>query len=545
MISEAIMDMPITREEVKAVLLQDNEYRKQKRWPLIPYDQIRELFFKCFGNTREIQFGFKEANWCRPISNELVRVVSTTGNKQKRVSLFKYFSERHRETVITPVDLVIKATGGRFILAGGALAGMMNRTREIKDLDMFYVGDADQATLTFQVAVEALKREYSHYSEVIVQRNKHVATVYFNVDYDDYDAVMMQFIFRVYPTKDQVIGGFDLANASFLYDGKMIYGTPLAAWSIANRVEILNLSRRSTSYEFRLRKYCKRYCLRLIVPGMRPYDNASFDAFTSDLAGYGLRFGITDEWVNKEVPLLFTQHAQPRMEIKSGDYEVKKLVNCENSRSNIAKMNTMLALRGLDSDIALMCWLEEDDDREEIVPMRTIDRAFLRKDLMLTPKHRYYYSNLNEIKHRVCKWLGEEDYARYQRALAMVSWDYEHPDVEFIYEEVKQRVQKTLSKFLETRQEITWITENPGRQWTASFNPIVKDVRDWYGEHYTRFTIGVSDEVVSTIFAARRQKGNPWSLLPRDVVLLILNMVLRMYQQDGVAVCLGDLSSLK
>ena len=32
---------------------------------------------------------------------------------------------------------------------------------------------------------------------------------------------------------------------------------------------------------------------------------------------------------------------------------------------------------------------------------------------------------------------------------------------------------------------ITWVTENPTTQLTSSFNPIIKEPKEWYGEYYS------------------------------------------------------------
>jgi hypothetical protein len=78
---------------------------------------------------------------------------------------------------------------------------------------------------------------------------------------------MYQFIHRIYPDISSIIGGFDLSASAIAYNEKEIYTTPLGCWSLINKAIIIDMGRRSTSYEHRLKKY-NRYGFRLIFPGL-------------------------------------------------------------------------------------------------------------------------------------------------------------------------------------------------------------------------------------------------------------------------------------
>jgi hypothetical protein len=34
--------------------------------------------------------------------------------------------------------------------------------------------------------------------------------------------------------------------------------------------------------------------------------------------------------------------------------------------------------------------------------------------------------------------------------------------------------------------KVQWVIENPGRQWTSSFNPIIESDSEWYGRYYKK-----------------------------------------------------------
>jgi hypothetical protein len=73
--------------------------------------------------------------------------------------------------------------------------------------------------------------------------------------------------------------------------------------------------------------------------------------------------------------------------------------------------------------------------------------------------------------------------------------------------------------------EPTWILRNPGRQWTASINPMVGCPEDWYGKFYRKFQIG-NAEIETTLRLARRRTGNWFHRMPNDVFRIILRMAL-------------------
>ena len=72
--------------------------------------------------------------------------------------------------------------------------------------------------------------------------------------------------------------------------------------------------------------------------------------------------------------------------------------------------------------------------------------------------------------------------------------------------------------------KVQWITKNPGRQWTASINPIVKDPRDWYGNVYVSFKTGLHEieTTLRLIFNNKNKSASVWNQIPRDMFNIIL-----------------------
>jgi hypothetical protein len=81
---------------------------------------------------------------------------------------------------------------------------------------------------------------------------------------------------------------------------------------------------------------------------------------------------------------------------------------------------------------------------------------------------------------------------------------------------------------------INWITQNPGRQWTSSINPIVSDPREWYGENYIPVITGIPIDIESTLrlFCLPRTLSF-WSYLPTEIFNLILFYLSKNYADEA------------
>lgn len=75
-----------------------------------------------------------------------------------------------------------------------------------------------------------------------------------------------QFIHRIYPTIGHILGGFDLACSAMAYDGVNYLTTDLGKWTFDNKTIIVDISRRSTTFSSRLRKYYMRG-FDIVFPG--------------------------------------------------------------------------------------------------------------------------------------------------------------------------------------------------------------------------------------------------------------------------------------
>jgi hypothetical protein len=184
---------------------------------------------------------------------------------------------------------------GRIVAAGGAIFRRFNKLdAEGGDIDLFFIdpeaesdtiSDAEKsqrATALLEDAVAFLTNSWMNdpdfnYSDnvdpeprnvryVLVTRNEFVTTVHL-IHFRE-ETIKIQFIHRLYPNVGSILGGFDLTPCMVAYDGYRILTIEIGAWSVFGALLIVDISRRSTSFEHRLHKYGK-FC-HLIFPGLAP-----------------------------------------------------------------------------------------------------------------------------------------------------------------------------------------------------------------------------------------------------------------------------------
>lgn len=88
---------------------------------------------------------------------------------------------------------------------------------------------------------------------IVITRSAHSLT--FNMRYP-YRKI--QIILRAYHSIEQVISGFDIDCCSVAYDGTNVYAIPRFLRALATRQNIIDETRASTTYEYRLLKYMRR-----------------------------------------------------------------------------------------------------------------------------------------------------------------------------------------------------------------------------------------------------------------------------------------------
>src|SRR5437868_7381956 len=152
---------------------------------------------------------------------------------------------------------------GKISLCGGSIIDILTKKRQPVDFDLFFhtgsIKEADDLLLKCMEYIDSLE-DY----DVEYWRSQGVQTV----EIIGNKIYKIQFIRRVYETKDQILLGFDMAGCRIGYnpiDG--FFATICGAMAFATGIFPLDLTQRSLSFGHRVDKYMIKG-FTILLPGM-------------------------------------------------------------------------------------------------------------------------------------------------------------------------------------------------------------------------------------------------------------------------------------
>lgn len=258
---------PVTKALLALVVSFDTMCRDTQDFPLVDatvIDRLRAVF-------RPVRYAFMAPDVVALTDNRAngrqlypVPVVNSVDTLTAELRSWPLFDEWMRigreERGLSDVELVF---------AGGAVSRALTKQRYgmASDLDVFFVSpslDTKAATkLLHKLVVAAMEHLGAGF---VLARNEMCTTIWAR---EADDNSKHQLIHRLYPSAASVVGGFDLGSCAVMLHNyfERVSCTHLGAWSIALGVNIVDVSRRSASYEQRLAKYCHRG-YRVVLPGL-------------------------------------------------------------------------------------------------------------------------------------------------------------------------------------------------------------------------------------------------------------------------------------
>ncbi|KAI9032166.1 hypothetical protein DFJ74DRAFT_653493 [Hyaloraphidium curvatum] len=323
------------------------------------------------------------------------------------------------------------------------------------DVDLFIYGvTVDEANAKLRQifgAIEKAVKEQKPKSRVIAVRTQHTCTFV-----SDYPFRHVQVVLRIYKSPAEILMGFDVDACCAGYDGTNAWINARCARALTTQSNMVDLSRRSPSYELRLFKYAKRG-FSIVVPDL---DKDRVKKFPDHIWGWHRR-------KEKGLGLLcMLEHLW---------------LNPEKSRQSYAGLNHF----DVDSEIFF------SGDHTQGARPRDPDKAISDYDsikLPFGPKYR-----LSDIERRIhdFSWSANN---WYRKEMACIDLD----------DEVEAVLWGSIDKVLDGRLRLVpsgatrrypkiiradsmWLTTNPGTQQkmlSGSFNPIPDDTEAWYRSAY-------------------------------------------------------------
>jgi len=564
----------IDKQQIIDLLTQDSYCRKRRKWPLLSYKIIYDR--PCIQNGFDDMFVATSYIDRRPNKN-FPNTIRAINDKHP-----------HTTELLTKFRNHLVACGGAITKAILGLNG-----DKISDIDLFLydlnVEDANKLRLD---VIEFLINKFQD-AKFNIQRNEFTTTIYVYVTQDDdnHSTYVYQLIHRIYPSIDSILGGFDLSSSMVAYDGNELVTTPLGYWSLENRAIIVDLTRRSTSFEHRLLKYY-RLNFTIIFPGLskltideeiiKPSNNLKtfldkLNVFVNE-NGYNLsKYNNIDNCfiksetnhvskLQKQHNILpkfyfndghnydrryydeFEERDINRIKIGNSPYDresiedryVKKISDyaCNdhfNSKYSCHVNASKLRAGNIDGVVSIIeindnykQQLIEDINNPNIGLTDNIINNYINRVETL----RYKMKNIMKysVDHKINMEFANFSKCFYKfTAEAMKCRDNDK------YNEYRDLMISNMIKNEEICKKkltgIKWIIDNPGRQWTSSINPIIENPREWYGSHYIPVITGIPIEIESCLRLARLR--SIWSVFPDDVFNLILLCIMKNYADEA------------
>lgn len=281
-----------------------------------------------------------------------------------------------------------------------------------------------------------------------------------------------QIIHRLYKSISEILHGFDIGSSAVGFDGVNLYFTTLSKFAFEYGCNILDTSRRSTSYEFRLQKYFDRG-FEIILPELdiSKISNPYYDEYgiTLPLCMPFFIVSFRETFGNKIIIDKFHKKSK-----QVSDYDSIKMVDYPEFTyfyKNLEHLVTEKYSRLVDyiSDI----------------PVKS-----------KTSSHNLYNiskSGVDWLYKKIMKKIMDSD-----KFPVKMCNKYLIGDIETIFKSRNDK-SKLMTIIENTKNEIykritvnsnlsisSWITVNPGTQLTGSFNPIIEEPQKWYGEFYRK-----------------------------------------------------------
>lgn len=406
------------------------------------------------------------ANTCPTITKDLDIFKKT---KQRTKFTDKEFSSRFFKKY--PVFSAVTWEG--ILIAGGSIGSILN-DYEPDDIDIFVYAEsksekegmekANSILRNFLQSIEDYEHKFSskYTSNIDYIRSKNVLTISGLRSI----RINIQIIFRLYSSISEILHGFDMGSSAVGFDGQKVYFTSLSKFSYENNCNIIDTTRRSSTYEKRLNKYLNRG-FDILMP-----DFDMSKATTNMISRYGLNEVL--EFPNFVV--IYDEVQQNIIQSKGFFFPKKDRVESDyGSVSRIDMGEYALFYRNLYNII------RGNVDNLIFVPKK-IDDVLLSNFEHFKSKVEYFY-HLLEKSIQGSKFPT----SMVEKYITVV-----HPEEVFSNRNKPKKIINKQIKYVlslmsnSTIHPVQWMTKNPGTQLTSSYNPIIEDPELWYGKYYLK-----------------------------------------------------------
>lgn len=387
-------------------------------------------------------------------------------NEMKKMTIESFKTKLYKQyPALKGIDM------SNVLIAGGCVGEFIFSNSNVNDVDIFIYGlTPEQATTRIiKLFTEITENLYS-IKKAENKRSDYTPTEDTHEFRRTQGAITMdgkyQVILRLYQTKSEILHGFDLGSSAVGFDGENLLFTTLSKFSYEYCCNIVDTTRRSTTYELRLRKYFERG-FKIIVPNLdisKLRNDLWEDYETSEackLPFLPFLFNYVD---GKAIYVYRFLEKKSKVDTDSSDYDM------DVSQIIAFKKNVEFLL---------------NNETERIVYF-----SENIKEILLEPsvfRYNYLKSLYNDLEDKcLSNKFPRYTIPKYVKGENIVERILKSDEDELsqIMDSQLETTYKLAQQFENSSKVVKFKTENPGSQLTSSFNPIIEDVKVWYGTYW-------------------------------------------------------------
>ena len=406
------------------------------------------------------------------------------------------------------------------LMAGGHICAMLSSKYDADiygiDLDLFIYGIKDK-----NIANRKLEQLISYFDEThgiySLNISKNCVSLQLGI------GMRIDIVLRLYNTKSEILHGFDIGASAVGWDGEEILFTTLSKFTYDYQTIIVDLSRRSTTFEKRLVKYVNRTRYNLIFYDFNMEKINDYEAYGKYQLKKIYRMNyitltvIDDEAYGEYFTSIksrqtFIHHNKPMSLLSqsllkfnnvnntntcdykpssSDSHNIKCLLNddLENIYLKITQFNATINGQNFYGKINM----DTIKNVDKIINVKFLIKHY--KKILINNKYIDIlpdYDINDNILNVLCIILRNQNYfvKPYEILRYIVSGKISGRDV---HNFLKHMINKNIRKIKKNAKKINdkdrtelfhWNVQNPTTQLTSSINPLIKDPKDWYGKFY-------------------------------------------------------------
>ena len=365
---------------------------------------------------------------------------------------------------------LLEITNNKMSLCGGSVLCNMSKRGTPNDYDFFFHCDSvSEADDLLKLCMKTIADNYKEeHMKVTYNRSQGAQTVVIVNKEDISSVIKLQFIRRNYQFKDQILLGFDLPCCQYGFNlGDGFFTTIPGGMAFALGIFPLDLTQRSLSFGFRLRKYTKRGFV-ILLPGIKDF---KLELKTPD----GILHRFREEEKRLDLNPYLYKNVFWNSEISG---ETPKLSDYDGEPQN----NWYYIATDKKYNVTFSA-----DDWEELYNM---SEYTIRKRLFLGSWYYHYnvYSNDVKLKHAAL-FLGDKigeyvtNLIQNKKKECIKIWKSKIKDYENKAVDIYNKMLLMPFRF-----------ENPSGQNFGKNNPIITKPSEWYGKDYEPVIVGISND---------------------------------------------------